>query len=187
MEIGAGRAVRVLLVADDHTGRASLVLTLSGAGFTVVTSARGDAAHTFARRWLPDVIVVDVSRPSAGGEAFLRHAHEAGGLGPPVIALAPAASGARAMTGATDVLAAPLDAVEFLTLVHRHGRRGAALPDSGPKTEMEDGHGAAARRDRERAEAIAAADRDAEADAVTRDSMDSLIASDPPSWISRHS
>jgi hypothetical protein len=47
-----------------------------------VTSARGVAARTFAERWPLGVVVVDVSRPSAGGEAFLRHAPEAGGLGP---------------------------------------------------------------------------------------------------------
>jgi DNA-binding response OmpR family regulator len=185
VERGAERAVRVLLVADESARRDALALTLSGAGFTVVTSARGDAARTFAARWLPDVVVVDVSRPSAGGEAFLRRAPEAGGRGPPVIALAPAAGGARPVAGATEVLAAPSHAGELLTLVHRLGRRGGAVPDSGPDTE--DGRGATARRDQERAEALAEADRDAEADVVTRDSMDSLVASDPPSWISQHS
>jgi CheY-like chemotaxis protein len=128
VELGAERAVRVLLVADGSARRDALALTLSGAGFSFVTSARDDAARTFAARWLPDVVVVDVSQPSAGGEAFLRHAPAAGGPGPPVIALAPAAGGARAMTGATEVLAAPSDAGELLT---ERRRLQAALREAG--------------------------------------------------------
>jgi DNA-binding response OmpR family regulator len=97
------RDVTVLLVDDDDPNREAMERALEYAGFDVLTAGTGADAVDLARRRDPDVVVLDVVLPDAGGLGVAREVRRAHpgravpilfitGLAPPAVrdALAPA-------------------------------------------------------------------------------------------------
>jgi two-component system KDP operon response regulator KdpE len=57
----------ILLVDDDNSTRRALRVTLSGMGFTIVESARGEEALSLVRVAWFDAVLLDVEMPGMGG------------------------------------------------------------------------------------------------------------------------
>ena len=60
----------VLVVDDDSDARALLELALSAEGLAVKSAVNGKEALRAARRWRPDVILLDLAMPIMDGYAF---------------------------------------------------------------------------------------------------------------------
>ena len=59
---------KILIVEDDATIRTILEMALLGAGFKEVKSvARGDEGLSEARRWKPDLVLLDIMLPKMDG------------------------------------------------------------------------------------------------------------------------
>jgi two-component system OmpR family response regulator len=65
--------VKILVVDDDPRLRDLLALTLTRAGYAVITAANGALALTHAFRETPDLIVLDVGLPEMDGLEVCRH------------------------------------------------------------------------------------------------------------------
>lgn len=66
--MNADKTTPTLLIADDNSGvRRVLVRMLANAGIRAVTAADGDEALDSARRFQPDLIILDVSMPGRNG------------------------------------------------------------------------------------------------------------------------
>lgn len=63
---------RVLIVDDSYEVAESMALLLAPKGYRVRVAATGDAALESARRFLPDLVIVDADIPSDGGLALCR-------------------------------------------------------------------------------------------------------------------
>jgi CheY-like chemotaxis protein len=66
------RGVKVLVVDDDDANREAMALALARAGFDVVAAETGADAVALARAHAPDVLVLDVFLPDAGGLGVAR-------------------------------------------------------------------------------------------------------------------
>jgi DNA-binding response OmpR family regulator len=64
--------VRVLLVDDDDANRDAMARALARAGFDVLAAVDGTEALEFARDQEPDVVVLDLLLPDAGGLGVAR-------------------------------------------------------------------------------------------------------------------
>ncbi len=95
------RGVKVLVVDDDDANREAMALALARAGFEVESAETGADAVALARAHAPDVLVLDVFLPDAGGLGVARAVGRGAdgvpvlyvtGLGSPAVldALAPA-------------------------------------------------------------------------------------------------
>ncbi len=60
----------VLVVDDDADARTLLELALSAEGLTVKSAVNGADALRVARRWRPDIILLDLAMPIMDGYAF---------------------------------------------------------------------------------------------------------------------
>jgi CheY-like chemotaxis protein len=60
----------VLVIDDDADARTLLELALSAEGHTVRSAANGAEGLRVARRWRPDVILLDLAMPVMDGYAF---------------------------------------------------------------------------------------------------------------------
>ena len=60
----------VLVVDDDSDARALLELALSTEGLAVKSAVNGADALRVARRWRPDIILLDLAMPIMDGYAF---------------------------------------------------------------------------------------------------------------------
>ncbi|MDO5288285.1 MAG: response regulator transcription factor [Pseudomonadota bacterium] len=123
--------MKLLLVEDDPTLRATLERTLARRGFAVAAVGDGPAALARWQAGLPDVVVLDLSLPGLDGLQVLAQAR-AQGLGTPVLILtARGTVGDRVLglnAGADDYLPKPFDLDELearlRALVRRTGQAG---------------------------------------------------------------
>jgi len=124
--------MKLLLVEDDPSMRATLQRTLARRGMEVVLCGDGREALPLWRKNRPDVVLLDLTLPGLDGLLILETAR-AEGLDTPVLILtARGTVGDRVIglnTGADDYMAKPFDLDELearLRALHR--RRGAQAP-----------------------------------------------------------
>jgi CheY-like chemotaxis protein len=128
---GAGLATQtILLVEDDPAVRTLLVATLGRAGRRLVEVGEGAAVVEAARRWRPDLVLLDVGLPGVDGFGVCEQLRaDPATRGCTIWFLSARTSdvdrerGARA--GADAYLAKPFSPIALRTLVDRHfGGRG---------------------------------------------------------------
>jgi DNA-binding NtrC family response regulator len=66
--------IRILIVDDDRTLRESCASILSGEGYQISTSGRGDEALQMIRRLHPDIVLLDLYLPDVSGMEILQEA-----------------------------------------------------------------------------------------------------------------
>ncbi len=127
--------MKLLLVEDDASMRATLQRTLSRRGMAVEACADGLQA---LERWpalAPDVVLLDLTLPGLDGLELLARARRAGWATPVLILTARGTVGDRIVglnTGADDYLPKPFDLDELEARVRAlHRRRAAAGAESG--------------------------------------------------------
>lgn len=133
--------IPVLVVDDDADARTLLELALSAEGYAVRSAVNGADALRVARRWRPDVILLDLAMPVMDGYAF-----RAAQLLDPVLAAIPVicVSGRHDAEQAAHELQLagcvpkPFALTEVIRrvqdLVRRSCVRGTAPPDAAPST-----------------------------------------------------
>ena len=121
---------KILVVEDDATIRTILEMALLGAGFKEVkSSARGDAGLDEARRWKPDLVLLDVMLPGLDGFAVARRIRETPELaGTRIIMLTARTQNEDVVrgleAGADDYVTKPFDRKVLLARVRAVLRRG---------------------------------------------------------------
>jgi two-component system response regulator TctD len=132
--------MKVLLVEDDPSMRATLARTLARRGLQVQGCGDGGLALGAWRAFAPDVVVLDLSLPGLDGLEVLQQAR-ASGLATPVLLLtARGTVGDRVLglnAGADDYLPKPFDLDELEARLRALGRRrGAAEPGAERSAEV---------------------------------------------------
>ena len=136
-EAGREHATRILVVDDEATIRAICREMLENVGYTVREAADGDTALEEARRFRPDLVIVDIMMPGIDGFATAERLRSDTGLSmTPIIfvsAKGETADKVRAFrVGAEDYLVKPFDAAELIARVaktiSRHERELGASP-----------------------------------------------------------
>lgn len=82
-----GRSLRVLVVEDDEATRIVVGTFLERLGHTVSTAADGYEAVALARRWLPDLIFLDIGLPGMDGITAAHKIREAVYCPLPIVAM----------------------------------------------------------------------------------------------------
>jgi CheY-like chemotaxis protein len=127
----------VLVVDDDADARTLLELALSAEGLAVKSAVNGADGLKVARRWRPDVILLDLAMPVMDGYAF-----RAAQLLDPLLAAIPvicvsgrfdAEQAARELQ-LSSCLPKPFSLPEVIRRVHDLVRRSCAPPDASPST-----------------------------------------------------
>lgn len=114
---------RILVVDDDESMRNLLTIQLDRAGFVVREAPNGSEGLTLARRWLPDLILLDVMMPGIDGLEICRLLREQGATANiPVIMLTAATTLEKKLAafeaGADDYLAKPFESAELIARAH---------------------------------------------------------------------
>jgi two-component system response regulator TctD len=135
--------MKVLLVEDDPSMRATLERSLSRRGLVLVACGDGHEALSLWRTGSPDVVVLDLSLPGLDGLEVLA-AGRADGLATPVLILtARGTVGDRVLglnTGADDYLPKPFDLDELEARVRALGRRRGDAPPPAMPAELRVGN-----------------------------------------------
>lgn len=132
-----------VLVVDDEIGVRELVREiLEDSGYAVATAADAAEANRSLKAGRPDVILLDLSLPDAGGLSLIRSWSGSGGLPAPVVVLSGYATIDNAVEatrmGASDFLEKPISLQKLLAAVrralsgpvaHARGAMPAAPPD----------------------------------------------------------
>lgn len=135
MTSAAADAQTLLLVDDDDVFRRRLARAFAERGFEVREAADGGAALALARAESPELAVVDLRMPGAGGLEVVRGLHE---IDPTtrIVVLTGYGSIATAVEamrlGATHYVAKPADADDLLAAFARADRPADAEPDAEP-------------------------------------------------------
>jgi CheY-like chemotaxis protein len=113
---------QVLVVDDDESIREALEVVLSSEGYAVRLARDGAEALQLLKRWMPNVILLDMKMPGVDGWAFADAYRSLPDPRPPVIVLTAAPDAPRwaAEIAADDVLAKPFDLANLLDIVARH-------------------------------------------------------------------
>lgn len=113
---------RILLLEDDRTLRDVITEALREDGYVVEAVGDGQAALKVARRWPPDLIIVDLMLPFMSGEEFTTAVRRIDGLAVVPIIVVSASRGAvevGARLGATASLRKPFDLYELSESIHQ--------------------------------------------------------------------
>ncbi|RMH42161.1 MAG: response regulator [Deltaproteobacteria bacterium] len=140
-DAGQAQAARVLVVDDDPTIRMICREVLEAAGYKVHEAADGAAAVAEARRFRPDLVLLDVMMPDRDGFETAETLRSSPAVGSaPVIFLS-----ARSEThdkvrafriGAEDYMVKPFDASELVARVERALERRARDVSASPTTQL---------------------------------------------------
>ncbi len=141
LEAGRREAPRILVVDDDTSVRAICREILSQAGYAVRDVGSADTALTEARRFRPDLILLDVMMPVLDGftTAQRLRADAATGLTPIIFlsAKGETADKVRAFrSGAEDYVVKPFDAAELVARVGKALARQARELGASPTTQL---------------------------------------------------
>jgi DNA-binding response OmpR family regulator/signal transduction histidine kinase len=140
-EAGRREARRILVVDDDTSVRAICVEILQQAGYNVRDIGTPETALTEARRFRPDLILLDVMMPVVDGfrTAERLRADSATGLTPIIFlsARGETADKVRAFrSGAEDYVVKPFDAVELVARVGKALARSTRELGASPTTQL---------------------------------------------------
>ncbi len=132
----------VLVVEDDPDIRAFVTGTLTGAGFDVIESSRGDQGLEKLRKASPDLVVLDVNLPGMDGLSVCREARKF--YDGPILFLSakdhPFDRVLGLEIGADDYLTKPFEPRELVArlrvLQRRVGQRVSAPADDEPEEEI---------------------------------------------------
>ena len=126
---------KILIVEDDSTIRTLLEMALMGAGFKEVKSAgRGDDGLAEARRWKPDLVLLDLMLPGLDGFTVARRIRETDGLSATRIIMLTARTQNEDIVrgleaGADDYVTKPFDRKVLLARVRAVLRRGLPVTE----------------------------------------------------------
>ena len=126
---------KILIVEDDATIRAILEMALLGAGFKEVkSSARGDSGLEEARRYRPDLVLLDVMLPGLDGFTVARRIRETPELAGTRIIMLTARTQSEDIvrgleSGADDYVTKPFDRKVLLARVRAVLRRGLPVTE----------------------------------------------------------
>ena len=128
--------MKLLLVEDDVSMRATLERALARRGFRVSSCGDGPSALEMWRAAPPDVVVLDLSLPGLDGLQVLEQARRDAQTTPVLILTARGTVGDRIIglnTGADDYLAKPFDLDELEARLRALGRRrGNSIGEKAP-------------------------------------------------------
>ncbi|MDQ5838330.1 MAG: response regulator [Acidobacteriota bacterium] len=114
---------KILVIEDDDVARELMRLTLERKGYTVVTAADGVEGYGAAVRERADLIVTDISMPSADGVYLVRRVRDTPEIAEtPILVTTGFGSGHATFSlaqGATAYEPKPIDPVSFLATVER--------------------------------------------------------------------
>ena len=125
----------ILIVEDDATIRTILEMALLGAGFKEVKSAaRGDEGLAEAKRWKPDLILLDLMLPGLDGFTVAQRIRETDGLSATRIIMLTARTQNEDIVrgleaGADDYVTKPFDRKVLLARVRAVLRRGLPVTE----------------------------------------------------------
>ena len=126
---------RILIVEDDATIRTILEMALLGAGFKEVKSAaRGDDGLSEAKRWKPDLVLLDLMLPGLDGFTVAQRIRETDGLSATRIIMLTARTQNEDIVrgleaGADDYVTKPFDRKVLLARVRAVLRRGLPVTE----------------------------------------------------------
>lgn len=126
---------KILIVEDDATIRTLLEMALMGAGFKEVKSAaRGDDGLSEAKRWKPDLVLLDLMLPGLDGFTVARRIRETDGLSATRIIMLTARTQNEDVVrgleaGADDYVTKPFDRKVLLARVRAVLRRGLPVTE----------------------------------------------------------
>jgi two-component system alkaline phosphatase synthesis response regulator PhoP len=112
---------RILVVEDDTTLCEVIAEALLEDDYAVETAGDGQAALELARRWRPDLVILDLMLPHGDGEQLAAALRRVGGLAsiPIIVVSASRAAGeAGARLEATAALRKPFDLFELTQRVN---------------------------------------------------------------------
>ena len=124
---------RILIVEDDATIRTILEMALLGAGFKEVKSAaRGDDGLAEAKKWKPDLVLLDLMLPGLDGFTVAQRIRETDGLSATRIIMLTARTQNEDIVrglecGADDYVTKPFDRKVLIARIHAVLRRGAIV------------------------------------------------------------
>jgi two-component system, OmpR family, response regulator len=107
---------RILVVEDDDTLRDILAEALREDGYTVELAEDGEVALELARRWRPDLLILDLMMPNMDGEELvssIRQVQGAASLPIIVVSASRRAEEVGARIGARAALRKPFDLFEL--------------------------------------------------------------------------
>ena len=125
--------LRVLVVEDDAPVRHACAQIASGLGYAVETADSVPAAKTMLKRFVFDILLLDLKLPGGGGFGLLQETREAYPRLAAVVmtAFATVTSAVEAMrTGAGDYLAKPFTVEELTAVLERAAERRNSLEES---------------------------------------------------------
>jgi len=126
---------RILIVEDDATIRTILEMALLGAGFKEVKSAaRGDDGLAEAKKWKPDLVLLDLMLPGLDGFTVAQRIRETDGLSATRIIMLTARTQSEDIVrgleaGADDYVTKPFDRKVLLARVRAVLRRGLPVTE----------------------------------------------------------
>ncbi len=138
-----GKGYTILLVDDKDENRMMLKDLLMPLGFEIAEAVNGHDAIDKARKWLPDLIIMDLLMPGMNGFEAARHIRQNPSLKEiPVVAVSAhlfeAAQQKSLEAGCNDFLAKPIDAQELLDVLYSHLEQAAPVDVSAVPHESAD-------------------------------------------------
>ena len=118
----SARRQRVLVVDDDREILELTRMILKDAGYEVLTRSSGETALVEARRWEPELILLDINMPGGSGFAVMQRLRASARTAPvPIVAMSATAdpvTAERALRGGAHAfLLKPLDLAQLDELI----------------------------------------------------------------------
>jgi CheY-like chemotaxis protein len=119
---------KILVIEDDDVARELMRLTLERKGYRVITAENGVEGYMAAIRERADLIITDISMPSADGVYLVRRVRDTPEIAEtPILVTTGFGSGHATFSltqGATAYEPKPIDPVSFLATVERLIKQG---------------------------------------------------------------
>jgi CheY-like chemotaxis protein len=129
--IGAGKALRILIVDDNADSAAALAMCLQSQGFDLQVSYNGEEGIAAAKKFLPHAILLDIGLPDIDGYEVTRCLRQDNGLHAVLIIAMTGYSGEADKTRAESVgfnhyLVKPINFTKLQDLLSLHFRTALA-------------------------------------------------------------